>query len=169
MKEFLIIFAATLIYNILNGLASIFIAKGLITRGAFFDATRNVVNILILSIVILEVKQNYYLLIPLFFGYFIGMIISGIIVNYMKIGDITITAFINGDKNIARTFAETLSEHNIMNTSFIGTGSKSKTVAVVIIAKRKKEEKVVKHIRELAKSFDLNVKITVSETAEWRK
>lgn len=169
MYEFLIIFSATLFYNILNGLASIFIAKGLITRGAFFDALRNVINILILSIVILEVKGNYYLLIPLFFGYFIGMIISGLIVNYLKIGEVTITAFVNGDKNLARTFAEVLSEHNIMNTSFIGTGSKSKTIAIVIISKRKKEEKVVKHIRELAKSFDLNVKITISETAEWRK
>lgn len=169
MKETLIILAATLIYNIINGLASIFIAKGMIKSGALFDATRNVINIGILSFVILEVKDNYYLMIPLFIGYFVGMVISGMIVNYLKLGDITITAFLNGDKNTARLFAETLSQNGIMNTSFIGTGSKSKTVAVVVITNRKAQEKTIKFMKRLAKEEGLSVKVTVSDTAEWRK
>lgn len=169
IKEFALIFIATLAYNIINGLASIFIARGMIKIGAFFDALRNVVYIVILSFVILEVKHNYYLLIPLFFGYFVGMLISGAIVNYLKLGDITITAFINGDKHTAKIFAETLSQHNIMNTSFIGTGSRSKTVAIVIITKRKMQEKTIKQVRQLAADSQLPVKITVSETAQWRK
>jgi len=66
MTIFIFIFIAIMIYNILNGMASILIAKGLITSGAFFDALRNIMNILMLSFVILQVKDNYYLLIPLF-------------------------------------------------------------------------------------------------------
>lgn len=169
MLTFLIIFTATMAYNIINGMASIFIAKGLIKSGAFFDALRNVMNILILSFVILEVKDNYYLLIPLFIGYFLGMTISGLIINHLKLGEITISAFVNGDKHTARLFAETLSQNGIMNTSFIGTGSKSKTVMVLIITNRKAQEKTIKHVRQLAKSLDLPIKITVSDTAEWRK
>ena len=169
MLTFLIIFIATTAYNIINGMASIFIAKGLIKSGAFFDALRNVMNILILSFVILQVKDNYYLLIPLFIGYFLGMTISGTIINHLKLGEITISAFINGDKHTARLFAETLSQNGIMNTSFIGTGSKSKTVMVLIITNRKSQEKTIKHIRQLAKSLDLPVKVTVSDTIEWRK
>ena len=133
MTTFIFIFIATMIYNILNGMASILIAKGLITSGAFFDALRNIMNILILSFVILQVKDNYYLLIPLFLGYFTGMMISGYIINYIKLEEITISAFVDGGKHTARIFAETLSQNNIMNTSFIGTGSKSKTVMVLII------------------------------------
>lgn len=169
MVTFLIIFIATMAYNIINGMASIFIAKGLIKSGAFFDALRNVMNILILSFVILQVKDNYYLLIPLFIGYFAGMTISGTIVNHLKLGEITISAFVNGDKHTARLFAETLSQNGIMNTSFIGTGSKSKTVMVLIITNRKSQEKTIKHVRQLAKSLDLPVKVTVSDTIEWRK
>lgn len=169
MLTFLIIFIATTAYNIINGMASIFIAKGLIKSGAFFDALRNVMNILILSFVILEVKDNYYLLIPLFIGYFLGMTISGTIINHLKLGEITISAFINGDKHTARLFAETLSQNGIMNTSFIGTGSKSKTVMVLIITNRKAQEKTIKHVRQLAKSLELPVKVTVSDTIEWRK
>lgn len=169
MLTFLIIFTATMAYNIINGMASIFIAKGLIKAGAFFDALRNVMNILILSFVILQVKDNYYLLIPLFFGYFLGMTISGTIINHLKLGEITISAFINGDKHTARLFAETLSQNGIMNTSFIGTGSKSKTVMVLIITNRKAQEKTIKHVRHLAKSLELPIKVTVSDTVEWRK
>ena len=168
MATFFFIFIATMIYNIINGMASIFIAKGLIKSGAFFDGLRNVMNILILSFVILQVKDNYYLLIPLFLGYFIGMVISGYIVNYLKLGEITISAFVDGDKHTARIFAETLSQNGIMNTSFIGTGSKSKTVMVLIITNRKSQEKTIKHVKQLAKSLDLPVKLTVSDTAEWR-
>lgn len=169
MVTFLIIFIATMAYNIINGMASIFIAKGLIKSGAFFDALRNVMNILILSFVILQVKDNYYLLIPLFIGYFLGMTISGTIINHLKLGEITISAFVNGDKHTARLFAETLSQNGIMNTSFIGTGSKSKTVMVLIITNRKAQEKTIKHVRQLAKSLELPVKVTVSDTIEWRK
>lgn len=168
MKTFIFIFAATMIYNILNGMASIFIAKGLIKSGAFFDALRNIMNILILSFVILQVKDNYYLLIPLFIGYFTGMIVSGLIVDYLKLGEVTISAFVDGDKHTARVFAETLSKNDVMNTSFIGTGSKSKTVMVLIITNRKSQEKTIKHVRQLAKSLDLPVKVTVSDTAQWR-
>ena len=168
MKTFIFIFAATMIYNILNGMASIFIAKGLIKSGAFFDALRNIMNILILSFVILQVKDNYYLLIPLFIGYFTGMIVSGLIVDYLKLGEVTISAFVDGDKHTARVFAETLSKNGVMNTSFIGTGSKSKTVMVLIITNRKSQEKTIKHVRQLAKSLDLPVKVTVSDTAQWR-
>lgn len=169
MVTFLIIFIATMVYNIINGMASIFIAKGLIKSGAFFDALRNVMNILILSFVILQVKDNYYLLIPLFIGYFLGMTISGTIINHLKLGEITISAFVNGDKHTARLFAETLSQNGIMNTSFIGTGSKSKTVMVLIITNRKAQEKTIKHVRHLAKSLELPIKVTVSDTVEWRK
>ena len=168
MTTFIFIFIATMIYNILNGMASILIAKGLITSGAFFDALRNIMNILILSFVILQVKDNYYLLIPLFLGYFTGMVISGYIINYLKLGEITISAFVDGDKHTARVFAETLSQHNIMNTSFIGTGSKSKTVMVLIITNRKSQDKTIKYVKQLVKSLDLPVKLTVSDTSEWR-
>lgn len=169
MTTFISVFIATLFYNVLNGLASIFIAKGRIKAGAFFDASRNIMNVLILSFVILQVKDNYYLLIPLFFGYFSGMLISGAIVNYLKLGEITIMAFVNGDKHTARTFAETLSLNGIMNTSFIGTGSKSKTVMVVIVTNRKNQDKTIKHVKKIANTLDLPVKLTVSDTAEWRK
>lgn len=168
MTTFIFIFIATMIYNILNGMASILIAKGLITSGAFFDALRNIMNILILSFVILQVKDNYYLLIPLFLGYFTGMMIGGYIVNYLKLGEITISAFVDGVKHTARVFAETLSQNNIMNTSFIGTGSKSKTVMALIITNRKSQDKTIKHVKQLVKSLDLPVKLTVSDTSEWR-
>lgn len=71
-------------------------------------------------------------------------------------------------KHTARVFAETLSQNNIINTSFIGTGSKSKTVMVLIITNRKSQEKTIKHIKQLAKSLNLPVKLTVSDTSEWR-
>lgn len=161
------IFFATLFYNIVNGMSSIFIARGLIKAGALFDAIRNVVYILILSFVILQVKDNYWLLVPLFFGYFSGMLISGVIVNRMKLGAITVSALINGDKRTAKLFAERLSANGVMNTSFIGTGSRSKTVMIVIIDKRKRQDHIVHTIRELAKTSKLDVKITVAETAEW--
>ena len=71
-------------------------------------------------------------------------------------------------KHTATVFAETLSQNNIMNTSFIGTGSKSKTVMVLIITNRKSQDKTIKHVKQLVKSLDLPVKLTVSDTAEWR-
>lgn len=71
-------------------------------------------------------------------------------------------------KHTTRVFAEILSQNNIMNTSFIGTGSKSKTVMVLIITNRKSQDKTIKHVKQLVKSLDLPVKLTVSDTSEWR-
>jgi len=164
----ILIFIATLFYNVINGLSSIFIAKGIIKAGAFFNALQNVVYILILSFVILEVKDNYWLFIPLFLGYGAGMLISGEIINRMKIGTVTIIAFINGEQDLAENFAKNLSAHGIMNTNFIGTGSRSKTIAIVVITKRKEQESTIKQIQALAEISKLPVKITVSETAEWQ-
>jgi Uncharacterized protein conserved in bacteria len=169
MFELISVFGATLVYNVLNGLATILISRGMIKAGAFFDAIRNVMSVLILSYVALHVRDNYWLLAPLFFGYFSGMLISGAIMDYLRLGDITITALVDGDKHVAREFAETLSAEGIMNTSFIGTGSRSKTVAITIIAPRKQQDMIIKTVKRLAKSRNQSVKITVSDTAEWRK
>ena len=108
MTTFIFIFIATMIYNILNGMASILIAKGLITSGAFFDALRNIMNILMLSFVILQVKDNYYLLTPLFLGYFTGMMISGYIINYIKLEEITISAFVDGGQTYCKSFCRNI-------------------------------------------------------------
>lgn len=164
----ILIFIATLFYNVINGLSSIFIAKGIIKAGAFFNALQNVVYILILSFVILDVKNNAWLFIPLFLGYGTGMLISGEIINRMKIGTVTIIAFINGEQDLAENFAKNLSANGIMNTNFIGTGSRSKTIAIVVITKRKEQESTIKQIQALASISKLPVKITVSETAEWQ-
>lgn len=164
----ILIFIATLLYNVINGLSSIFIAKGIIKAGAFFNALQNVVYILILSFVILDVKNNAWLFVPLFLGYGTGMLISGEIINRMKIGTVTIIAFINGEQDLAENFAKNLSANGIMNTNFIGTGSRSKTIAIVVITKRKEQESTIKQIQALASISKLPVKITVSETAEWQ-
>lgn len=164
----ILIFIATLFYNVINGLSSIFIAKGIIKAGAFFNALQNVVYILILSFVILDVKNNAWLFVPLFLGYGTGMLISGEIINRMKIGTVTIIAFINGEQDLAENFAKNLSANGIMNTNFIGTGSRSKTIAIVVITKRKEQESTIKQIQALASISKLPVKITVSETAEWQ-
>ena len=108
MTIFIFIFIAIMIYNILNGMASILMAKGLITSGAFFDALRNIMNILILSFVILQVKDNYYLLIPLFLEYFTGMMISGYIINYIKLEEITISAFVDGGQTYRNSFCRNI-------------------------------------------------------------
>lgn len=167
MSAIIIIFLATMFYNIINGMSSIFIAKGLIKYGALFDGLRNIIYILILSFVLLKVKENYWLLIPLFAGYSSGMMISGHIIDRMKLGEITITAMVNGDKYVAKDFAEALSDQNIMNTSFIGTGSKSKTVAIVVITDRKNQDKTIRHIKKLAKEKELSVKVTLSDSMQW--
>lgn len=167
MITVLLIFIATLFYNVISGLSSIFIAKGLIKFGAFFNAFQNVIYILILTFVLSDVRQNYYLLIPLFIGYFSGMMISGYIVDSMRLGDITITGFVNGDDIRAKRFAKTLNQNGIMNTSFTGTGARSKTIAIIVITNRKNQEHTIKNIKQIAKLEDVNIKITVSDTAQW--
>ena len=167
METFLLILGATLCYNIISGLSSIFIAKGLIKFGAFFNAFQNVLYILILSFVLSDVRNNYYLLIPLFVGYFTGMMISGYIVDYLKLGDITITGFINGNDIKAKRFAKTLNNNGIMNTSFTGNGARSKTIAIIVITNRKNQEKTIKNIKQIAQIENVNIKITVSDTAQW--
>ena len=166
--EFAIVLASTLIYNIITGMATILISRGRVQWGALFDATRNVLAVLILSYVALHVRDNYWLLVPLFVGYYIGMTISGFIIDALRLGDVVITAMINGDKHVAREVAESLSALGIMNTSFIGTGSRSKTVAIVVITPRKRLESTIKIIRHLARERGENVKITVSDTVESR-
>lgn len=163
--EIAIILAATFVYNIINGIASIFIAKGFIKFGALFDAARNVLSVLILSYVALRVKDNYFLLIPLFVGYHSGMLLSGMIVDKLHLGEITITAFVNGDKSAAQLFAKDLNDKGIMNTAFTGAGSRSKTIALVIITNRKQQDATLKIIKAVAKQYDMQPKITISDTA----
>ena len=166
MITVLLIFIATLFYNVISGLSSIFIAKGLIKFGAFFNAFQNVVYILILTFVLTDVRQNYYLLIPLFVGYFSGMMISGYIVDSMRLGDITITGFVDGDDIRAKRFAKTLNQNGIMNTSFTGNGARSKTIAIIVITNRKNQERTIKNIKQIAQLEDVNINITVSDTAQ---
>lgn len=163
----LLIFIATLFYNLINGLSSIFIARGLIKFGAFFNAFQNVVYILILTFVLKDVRENYYLLVPLFIGYFSGMMISGYIVDKMQLGDITITGFVDGDDIRAKKFAKTLNANGIMNTSFTGNGARSKTIAIIVITNRKNQERTIKNIKQIAQLENVNIKITVSDTAQW--
>lgn len=118
----LIIFSGAIIYNIFSGMSSILLARNFVKLGALSNGIYQIISVFIFSLILKDVKTQFYLLIPLFVGYVVGIIISGKIIEKLQLGEVHIHAYIKAEESydISKRLKD---EFGIYSTAMKGYGA----------------------------------------------
>lgn len=155
----LIIFSGAIIYNIFSGMSSILLARNFVKLGAISNGIYQIISVFIFSLILKDVKTQFYLLIPLFIGYVVGIIISGKIIEKLQLGEVHIHAYIKTEESydISKKLKD---QFGIYSTAMKGQGAYSPTTDLVVATKRKELMNTINAIKQISEEYETVPKIS---------